>query len=211
VLEKVLLAVVVLVVTLCAVIATRPDTFKIERTATIAAPAMVAFGQVNDFHKWNAWSPWEGAWSPWGGRDPQLKRSYEGSASGMGAKYGWVGNDDVGEGKMEITESKPGELVRIKLDFIKPMEATHLTTFSFKSAGEQTSVTWSLEGKHNFMGKAFSMVMDMDQMVGKDFEKGLASMSTVAQAEAAKLKVEEAAAKPPENEVPPAPPPILAP
>jgi hypothetical protein len=135
------------------------------------------FEHVNDFHKWRAWSPWEE-------RDPDMERTYDGPAAGEGAKYAWAGNGDVGEGKMTITESRPGELIRIKLEFLKPMSATNTTEFTFKAEGDGTVVTWDMTGRNNFMAKAFCLFMNMDKMVGGDFEKGLANLKSIAEKEA---------------------------
>ena len=135
------------------------------------------FAQVNDFHKWAAWSPWEKI-------DPNMKKTYEGSPAGNGAVYSWAGNKDVGEGRMTITDSKPGELVRIKLEFMKPWAATNATDFTFTPQGNQTGVKWTMSGDKNFMAKAFTLFMDMDKMIGNDFEKGLAQMKSVSEAAA---------------------------
>jgi hypothetical protein len=186
-LKKILLGLVVAVVALAGFIATRPSTFSVQRTATIQAAPDIAFALVNDFHQWGEWSPWEKL-------DPSMKKTHEGAASGVGAQYSWIGNGDVGEGRMTIEESKPSELIRIKLEFIKPFESTSSTLFSFKPEGEAVSVTWKMEGNNDFIGKAFSVFMDMDGMIGKDFEKGLASMKTLAETEA-KQRAEEAARK----------------
>jgi hypothetical protein len=123
--------------------------------------------------------------------DPAMKKTFEGAESGVGAKYSWSGNGNVGEGRMTIEESKPYELVRTKLEFIKPFEITNTTTFTFKSEGENVSVTWKMQGTNGSLGKAFSVFMDMDGMVGTDFEKGLAAMKTLAEAEATR-RAEEA-------------------
>jgi len=179
--KKLLIGLVVVLAVLAGVISTRPDTFSVERSAMVQAAPEFAFAQVNDFHGW-------GAWSPWDKMDPSMKRTYEGAASGVGAMYSWVGNDKVGEGRMTIEESKQNELVRIKLDFIKPFASTSTTTFTFKPAAEGTQVTWRMEGKNNFVSKAFSMFMNMDKMVGGDFERGLASMKTASETAAAVAK-----------------------
>lgn len=198
-LKKALLAVGVLVAGLCAFIATRPSEFSIERSLVVAAPTEVVFAQVNDFKGWAKWSPWAKL-------DPQMAITYAGPETGVGATYAWQGNKDVGSGKMEITESKPGELVKINLDFIEPFPASNVTQFVFAQEGEGTKVTWRMDGKNTFMGKAFSVVMDMDKMIGADFEKGLAAMKTEsetlhaqalarAKAEAEKLAAEQKAAE----------------
>jgi Polyketide cyclase / dehydrase and lipid transport len=172
---KVLIVLIVLVVVFVVVVATRPAEFQVTRTTTIAAPASTVFAQVNDFHNWEAWSPWAKI-------DPAMKQSYEGAPAGPGAVYSWAGNNKVGEGRMTILESQPNDFVRIKLEFLKPLAANNSTEFTFKPQGDQTVVTWSMNGRNNFMAKAFSMFMNMDKMVGGDFEKGLAQMKAVAEA-----------------------------
>jgi len=172
-LKWILGAVGAVIVVFLIVVALQPSDFKVERSATMRAPAPAAFAQVNDFQKWQAWSPWEKV-------DPQLKRQYEGPKAGTGAIYAWQGNKDVGEGRMTITESKPAELVRIKLEFFKPFAATNTAEFSFKPAGpESTAVTWTMTGQNNFLSKAICMFVNMDNMVGGMFEQGLTQMKTV--------------------------------
>jgi len=166
--------IVVLVVVFVCIVALQPSHYRIERSANINAPASVVFAQVNDFHKWEAWSPWAKI-------DPAMKQTYEGASSGTGAIYTWAGNNQVGEGRMTITESHPNDLIKIKLEFIKPWSATNATDFAFKPQGNQTAVTWTMDGDNNFMGKAFGLFMNMDKMVGGDFEKGLAQMKSVAE------------------------------
>lgn len=185
-LKKILIGLVVLLGALVAVVATRPADFKLERTAKIGAPADVVHAQLNDFHNWKAWSPWEN-------RDPAQVTKFEGAESGVGASYFWSGNDDVGEGRMTITDSKPGELVTIKLEFLKPFAQTNTTIFTLKGGADGTDVSWVMTGQNNFMGKAFSMLMDMDKMVGPDFEQGLAKLKEVSEA-AHKKQLEAAAA-----------------
>jgi len=168
-----LAAIAAIVVVFLIVVAMQPSDFKVERSATMRAPAPAAFAQVNDFQKWQAWSPWEKV-------DPALKRQYEGPQAGTGAVYAWQGNKDVGEGRMTITESKPAERVRIKLEFFKPFAATNAAEFSFKPAGpDSTAVTWTMTGQYNFVSKAICLFMDMDKMVGGMFEQGLTQMKTV--------------------------------
>lgn len=171
-LKKILLAVAVIILLFVIVVAMQPADFRITRSTTIAAPAETVFAHVNDFHKWDAWSPWAKL-------DPAMKQSYEGSAAGTGAIYTWDGNKDVGTGRMTLTESRSNELVRIKLEFLKPFAAVNDTEFTFKSEGNQTAVTWSMTGKNNFIAKAFSLIMNMDKMVGGEFEKGLASIKAI--------------------------------
>lgn len=186
--KKILLGLAVVLVALCGFIATRPSSFTIQRTATLKASPDVAFALVNDFHHWSEWSPWDKL-------DPNQKRTFEGSAAGSGAIYGWSGNDQVGEGRMTIEESKANELVRIKLEFLKPFQATNSTTFAFSPAAEGVSVTWKMEGQNGFMAKAMSLFMDMDKMIGKDFENGLANMGKAAEVETRKLAEALAAQK----------------
>jgi hypothetical protein len=185
--RKILIAIAVVIVLLLIFIATRPGTYRVTRATTIAAPPVVVYAQIADFHRWKAWSPWEKL-------DPAAKVTYAGPTSGTGAAYAWVGNDKMGEGKMLITEAKPGQEVDIKLDFIKPFEATSSTVFGLEPAAGGTKVTWSMTGENNFMLKAFSLFNDMDATVGKDFENGLSAMKGVAEAEA-KRQAEEAAKK----------------
>ena len=146
--------------------------FRIERSATINAPANAVFALVNDFQNWRAWSPWERL-------DPVLKRSYHGPAAGTGAKYAWVGNRNVGEGRMTILDSRPGELVRIKLEFLKPFAATNTAEFRFRPADGGTAVTWSMSGHNNLMSRAMCLFINMDRMVGGQFEQGLSNMKNV--------------------------------
>ena len=176
---KILISLAAIVAVLAVVIAMRPTEFRVERTATMAAPAPVVFAQVNDFHKWDAWSPYAR-------RDPGMKKSFEGAPAGVGAIYAWSGNNEVGEGRTTIIESRPSELIRIKLEFARPFAATSTATFTFRSEGkpegERTAVTWSLDGRNSFPAKAMGLVMNMDKMIGDDFEKGLAQMKAIAEA-----------------------------
>lgn len=167
-----LIAVAAIVAAFVVIVALQPSDFRVERSATMRAPAAAPYAQVNDFQKWRDWSPWEKV-------DPQLKRSYEGPQAGTGARYAWIGNKDVGEGRMTIVESRPGELVRIKLEFFKPFAAVNDAQFSFKPAGDATAVTWSMTGQNNFLAKAICLFVDMDKMVGGMFEQGLAQMKAV--------------------------------
>lgn len=172
-LKKILIGTGVALSALVVVIAVQPDSFHVERSIDMAAPPEAALAQVNDFHAWHTWSPWEKL-------DPNLKRSYEGAASGVGAKYAWVGNKDVGEGRMTIEQSDPTH-VGIKLEFLKPFAATNTATFRFEKTAEGCRTTWAMDGHNNFMAKAFGLVMNMDKLVGGDFEKGLQSMKTAAE------------------------------
>jgi hypothetical protein len=168
-----LAAVAAVIVVFLIVVALQPSDFRIERSATMRAPAPAAFAQVNDFQNWQAWSPWEKV-------DPALKRQYEGPKAGTGAVYAWQGNKDVGEGRMTIMESRPAEVVRIKLEFFKPFAATNTAEFSFKPAGaDSTAVTWSMAGQNTFLSKAISLFIDMDRMVGGMFDQGLTQMKAI--------------------------------
>jgi len=177
---KVLIAiaaiVAVVVLGFVVVVAMQPTDFRYARTATMSAPADEVFAQVNDFHKWNDWSPWAKL-------DPAAKNSFEGPSEGEGAIFRWSGNDEVGEGKMTIIESRPGELVKIKLDFVKPFEGTATAEYTFQPQGDQTAVTWAMYGKNDFVGKAVSLFMDCEKMVGDQFDQGLANMKAVVEKE----------------------------
>lgn len=171
----ILAAIAVLVILLVVVIAGRPDEFKVTRAATISAPPEKIFPHVNDLYAWEAWSPWAKL-------DPNAKNSFAGPAAGVGAAMAWDGNKKVGAGRMTITTSRANELVGLKLEFLRPFKATNTAEFTFKSGGHQTAVTWSMSGQSNFFFKVFGLFMDCDKMVGKDFEKGLASLKSVAEA-----------------------------
>ncbi|HVU49529.1 MAG TPA: SRPBCC family protein [Polyangia bacterium] len=171
----ILLAVAVLVAAFTLVVATRPARFRIERSIAIAAPPERAFAHVNDFRNWVGWSPWEKM-------DPAMKKTFEGEAAGAGAIYSWAGNAKVGEGRMTIERSEAPSVVGLKLEFLKPWQATNATTFSFVPAEGGTKVTWAMEGENRTFGaKALAVVMNMDKLVGRDFERGLASLKTLAE------------------------------
>jgi len=169
---KVLIVVAVILVVLVVIVALQPSDFRVTRSATMSAPAPAVFAQVNDFHKWEAWNPW-------GKIDPAMKQTYEGAPAGTGAINTWVGNKEVGEGRMTIVESHPSDLIRIKLEFFKPFAATNTAEFTFKPEGNQTVVTWSMSGDKNFMAKAVHLFMNMDKMIGGQFDKGLAAMKSI--------------------------------
>ena len=171
-LVRILVAVVIALAALAAYVATRPGEFSVTRSASIAAPAPAVFVQVNELKKWEAWSPWAK-------KDPQMKQTYQGPPAGTGAFTSWVGNKDVGEGRMTIVESRPAELIRFKLEFLEPFAATNSAEFTFKEQGGRTEVSWSMSGQNNFIGKAMGVVFDFDRMIGADFEAGLASLKTL--------------------------------
>lgn len=173
--KNVVVVLLVLILGAVAFVATRPGDYQVERSAVIAAPAEVVHGKLNDFHAWPEWSPWEN-------RDPSMTRTFDGPQSGVGSVYAWAGNDQVGEGRMTILESVPGERVGIQLDFIKPFASTSTTTFALGPSVDGTRVTWTMAGKHNFVSKAMCVFMPMDKMVGPDFEQGLSKLKLVSEA-----------------------------
>lgn len=172
--KKILLGIAVVIILFLIVVAMQPSSFRVTRSAAIAAPAAAIFPHVNELRKWDAWSPWMKL-------DPNAKNSFEGPPAGKGAAMSWAGNNDVGEGKMTITESRLNELVRFHLEFYKPMAGTSDAEFTFKPEGNQTTVTWTMSGKNNFIGKAMCLIMNMDNMVGGQFELGLASVKAIAE------------------------------
>jgi hypothetical protein len=176
-LKKIFIGIAVILVAFVVIVALQPSDFRIARSINISAPPATVFAQVNDFHNWEAWSPWAKL-------DPTAKATFEGPSAGEGAIFRWVGNEEVGEGSMMITESRASDLIRIKLDFLKPFAATNTAEFTFKPEGNRTVVTWSMFGANNFIAKAFCLFMNMDEMVGGQFEKGLASMKSVTEATA---------------------------
>ncbi|MFZ4681947.1 MAG: SRPBCC family protein [Terrimicrobiaceae bacterium] len=169
---KILAGLVILVAALVAFIATRPADFTVTRSAVLSAPPAAVFAQVNDLHKWEAWSPWAKL-------DPNSKATFDGPAAGPGSSMAWAGNNEVGEGKMTITESTPAERIAMRLEFLKPFQATNTTEFTFKPEGDGTRVTWTMSGENNFMAKAVGLVMDCDKLVGGQFEQGLANLKGV--------------------------------
>ena len=174
-LRKILTGLAVIVAVFIGVVAMQPSEFRIARTGTISATAAVVFAQVNDFHNWEAWSPYAKL-------DPAMKKTYEGAPAGTGAIYTWAGNNEVGEGRTTIIKSRPNELISIKLEFVRPFAGTSTAEFTFKPEGNQTGVTWSLTGKNNFIAKAIGLFMNMDKMVGGQFEQGLAQLKSVVEA-----------------------------
>ena len=147
------------------------STFEVRRSAVIPATPEEIFPLVNDFHEWTAWSPWEQI-------DPGMSRRYFGSASGAGAGYAWSGNRKAGSGTMEIEESEPNSLIRIRLEFTKPFKALNPTTFTFTPVQGGTEVTWSMTGENKGLARVFALFMNMDMMVGADYERGLAALGS---------------------------------
>ena len=173
-LKKIVIVLALLIFGFVVVVALQPSNFSVERRATMAAPQAEVFAQVNDLHKWDAWSPWAKL-------DPDAKIGFEGPESGQGAAMTWSGNDNVGEGKMTVVESQPNDAVKLKVDFVKPFEGTSNSDFGFKPEGDQTAVTWTMSAHHNFVEKAFCLVMNGKKMIGDDLEKGLAQLKSVAE------------------------------
>ena len=163
----IILAVAITIILILA--ATKPDTFRIERSTVINAPAEKIFAVLSDFHQWTGWSPWEH-------KDPALKRSYSGAERGKGAIYGWEGNKNVGSGRMEILEAKAPSKLRIQLDFLKPFEAHNTAEFTMLPQGNATNVHWVMHGPANFMSKVMQVFISFDKMVGKDSETGLSNL-----------------------------------
>lgn len=170
-----ILAVVALIVgAVCVIAATKPDVFKFERSTVVNAPPEKVFFLVENFHHWKDWSPFEAL-------DSNLKRTYSGPESGKGAVYEWDGNNEAGQGRMEIVEVEPPNKVRIKLDFIKPFQASNIAEFKMAPVESGTKVTWSMEGPNPFMCKVMQVFCNMDDMLGKDFDKGLANIKASAE------------------------------
>lgn len=167
-----LIVFVVAVGTLLVYAATRPDTFRIERSTSIGAPPEKVFPHVASVRNWAAWSPWEKM-------DPDMKRTYGGPESGVGASQSWAGNSKVGEGSMEVVESQPSSRLLLKLDFLKPFEAHNMAEFTFTPEAGGTRVVWSMYGPSNFISKLMSVFMSMDAMVGPQFEQGLADLKRI--------------------------------
>ena len=176
-LGTILIVVAVVAVLFVIVVALRPAEFRVARSALMSAPPAAVYGQVIDFHNWEAWSPWAKL-------DPACKNTFEGPAAGTGAVFGWAGNKNVGEGSMTITESRPNELIRIKLEFLKPFANTCNVEFTFKAEGNQTAVSWSMAGaeKNSFLVKAMGLFFNCEKMVGDQYEKGLAAMKSIVEA-----------------------------
>ena len=154
--------------------ATKPDMLRVQRSASIKAPPEKVFALINDFKRWDAWSPWEKL-------DPAMKRNWGAVTSGKGAYYGWEGNSDVGQGSMEITESAPSSAIKLKLDFVKPIEGHNIVDFTLEEKNGATNVTWAMHGPAPFVSKIMQIFCDMDALIGKDFETGLVNLKTLAE------------------------------
>ena len=154
--------------------AMKPDTFRVQRTVTIKAPPDKIFPLINEFRNWTEWSPYEK-------KDPAMKRTMGNATSGKGATYAWDGDKNVGEGRMEIIDASPPSKVVIKLDFLRPFEAHNTAEFTLAPKGETTDVTWAIYGPNLFVGKVMGLFINMDNMIGKDFETGLANLKSLAE------------------------------
>jgi hypothetical protein len=168
----ILVAIAVVLATAIGIVAMQPSAFAVTRTATFSAPPAAVFAQVDDFHCWQAWSPWAKI-------DPACVNTFSGPAAGVGASFSWNGNKKVGAGRMTISASNKHELVRIDLQFTRPFRARNVAEFTFTQAGNQTIISWTMNGRNGLIGKAFAMFVDCDKMIGGDFEKGLAAMKSV--------------------------------
>jgi hypothetical protein len=166
-------AVSVLVIIVLGLALGQPDMFKVEREIAISAQPAVVYANLEDFHRWEGWSPWEKI-------EPSMKKTYTGPASGTGSSYAWEGKE-VGAGRMTITDSKPAQQLTIKLEFTKPFEATNTTVFELSSQGTGTKVRWIMTGQNNFVGKVMGVFADMDSMIGKDFDDGLRALKRVSE------------------------------
>ena len=163
----IVLAIAIVVVLILAV--TKPDTFSVQRGAAMKAPPQKIFSLINDFHQWGTWSPWEI-------KDPAMKRTFSGAESGRGAVYAWDGNKNVGSGRMEILEASTPSKIVIKLDFFTPFEGHNTAEFTMLPRGAATEVTWTMYGVTPFIGKVMHVFINLDKMIGKDFELGLANL-----------------------------------
>jgi uncharacterized protein YndB with AHSA1/START domain len=172
--KTIAIVLVLLIAALLIYAATKPDSFRIERSTTINAPPQKIFAIINDFHQWEAWSHWEKI-------DPALKRKYSGAANGKGAVYEWDGNKDIGQGRMEITESSPPSKVSLKLDFVKPFEAHNMVDFTLAAQGDSTTVTQAMYGPSPYISKLMTTFFSMEKMVGSKYEEGLANLKALAE------------------------------
>ena len=185
--KNILLILLLIVGVLAAVIATRPDTFNVERSGVVEAPRALVYELVTDLKRFDEWSPWAE-------RDPNMKKTFADVTVGKGASYSWAGNDQVGKGTMSITDVEADKTVNLKLEFVEPFASEADVKYDLADEGDKTKFTWSMGGKNDFIGKAMSLFMSMDAVIGKDFEQGLAKLNTFAKAEAEKRAAEAKAA-----------------
>jgi uncharacterized protein YndB with AHSA1/START domain len=173
-LKTIAIVIVVLIGAVLAYAATKPDELRVERTLAIKAPPEKIFPYVNDLKAWATWSPYEK-------KDPAMARTFGSVTAGKGAVYEWSGNSNVGQGRMEITESAPSSKIAIKLDFIKPFEGHNVATFAFEPKGETTQVSWTMTGPSAYITKLMGVFFNMDKMIGDDFAVGLANLKAQAE------------------------------
>ena len=170
--EIIAIIAVIIAIAIAAVLilaATKPNTLRVQRATSIKAPADRIFPMINDFRQWRTWSPYEN-------KDPAMNRTYEGTENGKGAVYAWDGNNNVGSGRMEILETAVPSKITIKLDFFKPFEGHNTAEFTMLPQGDVTNLTWTMSGPAVFMSKVMQVFMNLDHMIGKDFEAGLANL-----------------------------------
>ncbi len=172
--KKIFLGLLAAIVLLLIFAATRPDSFRVERSIAIKAEPAKVYALLNDFHQFGSWSPWQNL-------DPAMKVTYSGAASGPGAVYQWAGNDAVGAGRMEILKSEPNTKVTVKLDFLQPLEGHNTSEYALSSNADTTTVTWAMFGPSPYVSKVMGVFVSMDSMIGKDFERGLAKLKAVAE------------------------------
>jgi hypothetical protein len=172
--EIVVVAVVVLIAAVLIFAARKPDTFRVQRATSVGAAPDKIFPLINDFKNWGSWSPYEK-------KDPAMKRTFSGQTSGTGAVYEWDGNSQVGKGRIEIIDTSAPARVTIKLDMIKPMEGHNVVDFTLEPRGGATQITWAMRGSYAYVAKVMSLFCDMDKMIGKDFETGLANLKSLAE------------------------------
>lgn len=165
---------VVLVAAVLIVAAARPKMFRMERRTTIEAPAERAYWLIADFHCWQAWSPWEKL-------DPELKRTFSGRESGEGTVYAWESQGEAGAGRMEITHAAAPSRITIRLEFFRPFRATNTAEFLIEEHGSSTTVTWAMFGPQPYRGKLMGLFLNMDRLIGREFETGLANLKALAE------------------------------
>jgi hypothetical protein len=171
------------------VVALQPAEYRVVRSITIDALDEEAFAHVNDLHAWHDWSPWAKL-------DPDAKNSFDGPEAGTGAVFHWSGNAEIGEGTMTIADSQPNKLIKINIEFVKPFAGTSTAEFTFKPTNDQTLVTWAMTGHNNFIAKAVCMFMNMDKMLGGEFEKGLANLKSVVEEDSKKDDTDDSSLEP---------------
>lgn len=175
--KKIALGLAGLLLALAAIVAIRPAAYRVERSAHVSAPSRMVYERLSDFRRWAEWSPWAHV-------DPDMRQSFEGAPAGTGAEYTWSGDSRIGEGRMSITEARPDELVAIRVDFTRPLRTTSTTELRLLPESGGVRVTWTMEGRRDFVGKAVALVARLDDVVARDFEQGLDGLRRVAEGEA---------------------------